>query len=246
MTCLAPRTSCLFSFALGFAAILAGCGTPASSPITVKSDLARAAVSASDKKYVLAFANRASEQILLPHRLRVDAALAQLGYQPALPMDAAVVVHLFAEENRRIYERRVMHTAASYEALNPDSTRFKNVAGMVPGGRYEHMLNDRPTNEGQVFIGPENEIRRTGDQQLDEQQSAHAEEREIPRKINRLVLVAHELPLPADPSQATVRWRVEVVGNVSPGDPSPSMDQLVNSAIQNLGKQSHGAKPAGS
>lgn len=246
MTCLAPRTTCLLSFALGCAALLAGCGTPASSPISVKSDLARAAVPAVDKKYVLAFANRASEEILLPYRLRMDAALIQLGYQSALPMDAAVVVHLFAEENRRIYERRVVNSAASYASLNPDSTRYKNIAGMVPGGRYENMLNDKPTNEGQVFIGPENEIRRTGDMQLDGERLGQSDEQEVPRKISRLVLVAHELPLPADPSQATVRWRVEVIGNVSPGDPSPSMDQMVQTAIQNLAKQSHGAKPVGS
>jgi hypothetical protein len=242
MTCLTPRTICLTGFAIGFAALLAGCATQSASPISVKTDLTQAAVAAAEKKYALAFVNRESEEILLPYRLRLDAALARLGYQPVLPMDATVIVHLFAEQDRLIIEKRAVNSAESYAASNPDSTRYKNIAGMVSGGRYSSMLNDRPTNPGEVFIGPENEIRTTGDMRPDSERRGPAVEQDVPRKINRLVLIAHDAPLPADTAQATIRWRVEVVGNVPRGDPSPAMDQMFETAVQTLAKESHGAR----
>lgn len=98
------------------------------------------------KSYALVFNNEEAQSSLKQNKNAVTAlhlALENKGYveaQIAANADLFIVLDCGFAGERVGYKEK----ALTPQQLNPDSIRYKNVAGMVAGGRYKGLLDDDP------------------------------------------------------------------------------------------------------
>ena len=216
---------------------ITGCVTANPFALKIKADLERTPAPPGQKKYALIYGNLDSEIFILPHsELRLHATLRQLGYESADYQDVNVVIYVLAYKDQLGTVLRQMKIRDVAGAMNPDSIRYKNLAAMRDKGRYRELIDDDPYAPGDVVMGPSGEIILTG--ALKRQQM----ERDLPMKvvgqrINRLVIRALEAPIPTDPEDVKIRWRVEVVSELPLYKPAPPMEKLVEAALDHLLKK---------
>ena len=216
---------------------ITGCTTTDPFALKIKADLERTPAPLGQKKYALIYGNLDSEIFILPHsELRLHATLRQLGYESADYQDVNVVIYVLAYKDQLGTVLRQMKIRDVAGAMNPDSIRYKNLAAMRDKGRYRELIDDDPYAPGDVVMGPSGEIILTG--ALKRQQM----ERDLPMKvvgqrINRLVIRALEAPIPTDPEDVKIRWRVDVVSELPLYKPAPPMEKLVEAALDHLLKK---------
>ena len=220
---------------------ITGCTTTDPFALKIKADLERTPAPLGQKKYALIFGNLDSEIFILPHsELRLHATLRQLGYESADYQDVNVVIYVLAYKDQLGTVVRQMNIRDVAGAMNPDSIRYKNLAAMRDkGGRYRELIDDDPYAPGDVVMGPSGEIILTGDlkRQQIEQVLARSRRLVVLRRINRLLIRALETPIPTDPEDVKIRWRVDVVSELPLDKPAPPMEKLVETALYHLLKK---------
>ena len=219
--------------------LAAGCATASDSySLTVKTDLNGTPAA---KKYALVYTDQLSADLIEPLGGRLGNALAQRGYEPVKSEDATVIIYIRAVKDHPSVVTRKMTPQEAGVVLNPDSVRHKNVAA-IESRRYPEMLDNSPDRAGAVFLGPGGEVVSTGDLRR-ETGSVQLPEKKVVVSISALVVCAVDAPVPQDPAQATIRWRVEVRGEMLPGQPGPGMERLVEIAADNLEAKTRGPVP---
>jgi len=235
-----PRAISFSLFAMG---ALSGC-VSTSDPHAVTVKAVRHADSAATPKFALVYATALAESLVKPMEGQVKGALAQRGYE-AVPVDEATVIIMVQAERERLSTTSREMTRAeaglprTSEAVGFESPRHRNLAGMVGGGRYSHLLNDHPDARGEIFIGPSNEIVATGDL-AHMKESAPLPSIGIVKKNSGLLLNAVVAPVPSDPAAVTLLWQVEVLSEQELDQPTPDMDVLVRVALDHLEGNTHG------
>ncbi len=184
-------------------------------------------------QYRVVYPDWRSEDLIEPWREGLDAGLAQLGYEAVSAADATVLIHITAVQEHLIVGTQPATHREPVASQNPDSIRYKNVAAMIEGGRYPQLLNDNPNAPGEILLGPNGEWIATGSLRGMEATPA-ARDEIVFRKITALVLTAVNAPLPSDPADIKIRWRVEVFSEQNFDQPGPDMSHLVEMAIRYL------------
>ncbi len=218
---------------------ITGCATTDPFALKIKADFERTPTSLGLKKYAIVYGDRSSEDLIQPHSEQLHAILRQLGYESAKDQDVRVAIYVLAYKDQLGTVPRQMNIRDVAGAMNPDSIRYKNLAAMRDKGRYEELIDDDPTAPGDVVMGPSGEIILTGDlkRQQIEQVLANSRRLVVLQRINRLLIRALETPLPTDPKDVNIRWRVDVVSKLPLYKPAPPMEKLVEAALDHLLKK---------
>ncbi len=233
---------------LPFIVFISGCSTTTPSAttkpnaktnhfaITIEDDLEQAPAFPGKMKYVLYYGDGISEQLIEPHSKQLHAILGQLGYEPAQLSDAAVIIYVVVSKDQLVTTTRQITMRDAVGTMNIDSIRYKNVAAMMPGTRYQQLLSNNPNEPGEIILGPSGEFIHTGDmrrQQLDQIERDLPKINEV-RRINQLIVSALELPIPDNPDEAKIPWQVRVLSDLPPDKPSPDTLDLIEAALDRL------------
>ncbi len=216
---------------------ITGCTTTDPFALKIKADLERTPAPLGQKKYAVVYADRSSEDLIQPHSEQLHAILRQLGYESAEDQDVKVAIYVLAYTDQLGTVPRQMNIRDVAGAMNPDSIRYKNLAAMRDKGRYEELIDDDPYAPGDIVMGPSGEIMYTGDLKREQMERDLPMKKVVGQRINRLVIRALEAPIPTDPEDVKIRWRVDVVSELPLDKPAPPMEKLVEAALDHLLKK---------
>lgn len=224
---------CLLSICIAF---LSGCATTNPYSLTIEDNLKEAPAFPGVIKYELVYSDAISETLIKPSSKQLHDALAQLGYESSKPSEAQIAIYVTATANKVETVTQQVTAKDMIGAMNPDSIRYKNVAAMSPRAQYSDLSDDDPTKPGDTIIGPSGEIMVTGDlrrRQIEDELHNITFE----RRVNRIELGAMEMPIPSDPKNTKIPWRVIVVSDLPLDKPAPAMLDLFEAALDQLLEQ---------
>lgn len=222
--------SSLLLFCIAF---LSGCQTTNPYALTIEDNVKEAPAFPGKMKYELVYSNASSEAIIEPFSKQLHSALEQLGYESSNPSEAHVVIYVTATANQLETVTQQVTARNVMGAMNIDSARYKNIAAMSPRAQHQNLSDDDPSQPGDRVTGPNGGIIYTGDVQS---QRIEEELHDITfeRRVNRLELGALEMPLPTNPEDTKIPWRVIVVSDLPLDKPAPAMLDLFEAALERL------------
>lgn len=235
--------------ALVLGLMVLGCESNTLSPeprLRVTASLAAAAVPdpAHPARYRVRFYNLPSQTLVVHHLPVLVDALAHRGFVPASAEESPeVLVWIAAAETQ--FNQTVLGTADGPPvADNPDSIRYRNVAGLM--GRYRRLVADDRNRSGEMMLGPDGEVIMTGDlasSVTDETDyGSTVVSREVVRRRNVLAVWTVATSPPDDATDDGEIWRVEVEHAFESRTESPDFSVLVAAAAEHLATRTEGSR----
>ena len=190
--------------------------------------------------FSIRFYNASSMALLASQQATMNEALVDRGFQPAVRGKSPdMVVWMAALEGR--VQREKLGSMKGAPIAGQDSIRNRNAARIM--NRYESLMDDRHSG-GQMMIGPEGEIIKTGSWAENVTDEANFGQN-IPAEIvvhqrNVFAVWAITSAPPENEDDDGELWRVEVVHEYPQVDGPTDMERLVRTAMEYMGNNTEG------